>query len=380
MRVTPREDHPAASGRRVTIRIAVGAPALRAQTLQQAEALWKARQYQEANDGLPRPGGQESRRIPITAFAGAACSWSMRRRRTSRRPATSSTKLWRSRRTTRGALLGLALIAADNYGGNAANLAQKALEADPKLVEAQELLARLALEDNNNAKATEEAHKALALDPRTRSQARPFWPPSTGWPTRKTPPGIRTPPRATRPPATSSCSTAATRKAIEYLPQGPGARSRSATARARSLAINLMRLGRNDEAYQQLKTAWDNHFQDSATKNTLTLMDSYKQVRYLQDRPHHSEVGQEGSRSAASVLRGRDGALHRHLRKEVQVQAGTSGARGSLSRPRRFRRPHARHARARRAGCDLRLRRSPWTVHPAARRGSSIGPPPCGTK
>ena len=37
--------------------------------------------------------------------------------------------------------------------------------SDPKLVEAQELLARLALEDNNNAKATEEAKKALAIDP-----------------------------------------------------------------------------------------------------------------------------------------------------------------------------------------------------------------------
>ena len=31
-------------------------------------------------------------------------------------------------------------------------------------MEAQELLARLALEDNNNAKATEEAKKALAID------------------------------------------------------------------------------------------------------------------------------------------------------------------------------------------------------------------------
>jgi tetratricopeptide (TPR) repeat protein len=41
------------------------------------------------------------------------------------------------------------------------------------------------------------------------------------------------------------------------------------------LGINLMRLGRNDEAFQQLKLAWDNHFQDSATKNTLMLMDTY---------------------------------------------------------------------------------------------------------
>ena len=37
-----------------------------------------------------------------------------------------------------------------------------------------------------------------------------------------------------------------------------------------------MRLGRDDEAYQQLKTCYNNHFQDTATKNSLTLMDSYK--------------------------------------------------------------------------------------------------------
>ena len=43
--------------------------------------------------------------------------------------------------------------------------AQRALELDPKLVEAQELLAKLALEDNNEAKAIEEAEKALKISP-----------------------------------------------------------------------------------------------------------------------------------------------------------------------------------------------------------------------
>ena len=41
----------------------------------------------------------------------------------------------------------------------------KALEIDPKLVEAQELLAQLALEDNNTKKAIEEADKALKMSP-----------------------------------------------------------------------------------------------------------------------------------------------------------------------------------------------------------------------
>ena len=65
-----------------------------------------------------------------------------------------------------GALLGMALVAADSYENRAVEFAEKALAADPKLVEARELLARLALEDNNPKKAIEEADKALAISPR----------------------------------------------------------------------------------------------------------------------------------------------------------------------------------------------------------------------
>ena len=57
----------------------------------------------------------------------------------------------------------MALVAADDFEGNASELAEKALKADPKLYEAQELLARVALEDNNPEKADEEAKKALEI-------------------------------------------------------------------------------------------------------------------------------------------------------------------------------------------------------------------------
>ena len=36
-----------------------------------------------------------------------------------------------------------------------------------------------------------------------------------------------------------------------------------------------MRLGREGEARQELQLAYDNHFRDNTTKNTLILMDSY---------------------------------------------------------------------------------------------------------
>ena len=43
-----------------------------------------------------------------------------------------------------GALLGLALVAAQNFDHRAADLARKALESDPSLLKPRELLARLA--------------------------------------------------------------------------------------------------------------------------------------------------------------------------------------------------------------------------------------------
>ena len=63
------------------------------------------------------------------------------------------------------AYLGQALIASDGFSPKAVEFAQKAIESDPKLLEAQELLAYLALEDSDTDKATKEADKAIAISP-----------------------------------------------------------------------------------------------------------------------------------------------------------------------------------------------------------------------
>ena len=62
------------------------------------------------------------------------------------------------------ALLGLALVAGENFEGQAIKLAELALKADPKLAEAHELMARVTLEDNDPKKSAEAANKALELD------------------------------------------------------------------------------------------------------------------------------------------------------------------------------------------------------------------------
>ena len=188
-----------------------------------------------------------------------------------------------------GALLGLALVASDGFESKAVEMARQALAADPKLVEAQELLASLALEDADPVKAVEEADKALAI-------------------------------------SAEAFDALAVRAAVEILADRPGnqwldriARINPAYGKAHAIiahhlvlnrryeegiehyrraiamepgywearsqmGINLMRLGQEQEARQQLEAAYENGYRDSATTNTLRLLDSYKNfVTYKTD-------------------------------------------------------------------------------------------------
>jgi len=241
-----------------------------AQTLEQAEALWKARRYQDANEVFKALVEKNPKNPDYKVRWGRMYldHWQ------SDVAEDLFNEALEIKKDHAGALLGLALIAADGYEHAAADLAHKAIESDPKLVEAQELLARLALEDNDNAKATEEAKKALAMDPNA-VEAKAVLA-SIDWLADKketafdphTARGYQTVARFFMLNRRYEESIQYYRKAIEMDPQLYSARSQ--------LAINLMRLGQDQEAYQQLKTCWDNGFQDKPTKNSLILMDSYK--------------------------------------------------------------------------------------------------------
>jgi tetratricopeptide (TPR) repeat protein len=241
-----------------------------AQTLEQAESLWKARRYQDANNVFKQLVDKFPKNPDYRVRWGRMYleHWQ----------ADEAANLFREaleiNEKHAGALLGLALIAADSYEGKAADLGKKALESDPKLVEAQELLARLALEDNSNSRAAGEAKKALEIDPNSvaakailatldwlADKKETTWDPHAAK-------GYELAGRFFTLNRRYEEAIAYYRKAIEIDPQLYTARSQ--------LAINLMRLGQDTEAYQQLKTCWDNGFQDTATKNSLVLMDSYK--------------------------------------------------------------------------------------------------------
>jgi len=63
------------------------------------------------------------------------------------------------------AYLGLALVSADGFDSKAIDWASSALAIDPKLVEAHELMAKLALEDSQTDQAISQADDAIRLSP-----------------------------------------------------------------------------------------------------------------------------------------------------------------------------------------------------------------------
>lgn len=180
-----------------------------------------------------------------------------------------------------GAYLGMALAAAEEFDQQAVKAAEAAINFDHTLVEAQELLARLALEDNNIEKAIEEADKAMKMSPRALN-AMAVRASIDLLENKGTSPWFDKI-LAIHPTYGEGYALAAHffvlnrrydegiamyRKALELDGELNSARSQ--------LGINLMRMGEEAEARKQLEIAWAAGYQSNATKNSLVLMDSYK--------------------------------------------------------------------------------------------------------
>src|SRR4051812_35641239 len=137
----------------------VCAAGVSAQTIERAEALWRAHDYEGANNAFkalvaaqPKNAGYRARwgQLFYERFnPGEAQKLYMEALEIDPKHA--------------GALLGMGQILGDNYDGKASDYAMKALESDPKLFQAHELMARTALEDDNPKKAEAEADAALAI-------------------------------------------------------------------------------------------------------------------------------------------------------------------------------------------------------------------------
>ena len=186
------------------------------------------------------------------------------------------------------AYYGLALVSADGFDSKAIEYASKAIELDPKLYEARELLASLLLEDSDEAKAFDEADAALkisgeALDAMAIHAAIEAL-------ADRSPDAWLEKIRQINPAYGEGYALVAHhlvlnrryedgiayyRKAMEADPRLWPAGSQ--------LGINLMRLGQEDEARKQLELSYNNGYRNEETVNSLRLLDSYKNFVTIKD-------------------------------------------------------------------------------------------------
>lgn len=179
------------------------------------------------------------------------------------------------------ALLGMALVAGEQFESEAIKNAERALRADPKLYEAHEVIARVRLEDGSPDKAAEAARKALEIEPEALDAMALLGTVDLLDDKKDSPWMARA--LAINKGYGKAYAIAAHffiitrryeegiamyRKALELDPALNDARS--------DMGVNLMRLGQEEEARKQLEQAYNNGYQNPETVNSLRLLDSMK--------------------------------------------------------------------------------------------------------
>ena len=177
------------------------------------------------------------------------------------------------------AYLGLAKVFAQRFDKRAIDLAQEALQHDPKLAAAHELLAYLALEDSDQKKAAEEAQQAVAISPEALEGmtvlASIDWlndKPQSEWMDRI----LKIDPAYGEAYATGGHFFEINYRyedAIQSYRKALTLNDRLWPARSQ-LGVNLMRLGNETEARQQLEQCYNAHYRDPETVNSLRLLDT----------------------------------------------------------------------------------------------------------
>jgi tetratricopeptide (TPR) repeat protein len=187
-----------------------------------------------------------------------------------------------------GANLGLALISADGFDDGALQRVRRALQLDPQLIEARELLASLALEDADRERAAAEADAALkisadALDAMAIRASIELL-------SDRSPEPWFARIKAVNPAYGQGYALVAHhlvlngryRDGVAYYRLAIAADPQLWSARS-ELGINLMRLGEDIEARQQLERCYQNGYRNAATVNSLRLLDSYKNFVIYKD-------------------------------------------------------------------------------------------------
>jgi tetratricopeptide (TPR) repeat protein len=179
------------------------------------------------------------------------------------------------------AYLGMALVSADGYDSKAVQYTAKAIQLDPKLVEAHELMAQLALEDSDTAEAAKQADEAIQLSPDALDAMAVHA--AIEVLAGRSPEAWFDKIHQVNPSYGEAYAIVAHHLVLNYRYEDGVAYYRKAIAAnpelwsARSeLGINLMRLGQEDEPRKQLQMCYDNGYRDAATVNSLRLLESDK--------------------------------------------------------------------------------------------------------
>jgi cellulose synthase operon protein C len=186
------------------------------------------------------------------------------------------------------AYLGLAIVSSTGFDDKAMDYLAKALQLDPALVPAHELAANLALEDSNPTQARTEAETALRLSPDAldamaieaaiallSDQSPDSWLQRIG----------QINPSYGNAYALIAHHLVLNRRyadAAEYYRKAIALDPHLWSARSQ-LAINLMRLGQQQEPQQLLEACYNAGYRDAATVNSLRLLDSLKNFVSIED-------------------------------------------------------------------------------------------------
>lgn len=198
------------------------------------------------------------------------------------------------------ALLASARIAAESFNRSAVTFAERAYAADPSLLPAKELLAVLSLEEGDRTGAEKHAKEAIAksgeaLDAMTVMATMDLL---DG---RKESPWLDKI-RAVNPQC-DECEARMARlfvlnrryiEGIEHYENAARINPYFWAAKS-ELGINLMRVGRDQEARKLLVECYENGYRNTATTNSLRLLDSYKNFEVYSNprfilRLHKSEA------------------------------------------------------------------------------------------
>lgn len=248
-----------------------------AQSLRSAEALWKAHDYKGASTEFSNLVKLDPKNADLRARWGELF---LERYNPADASALFQEALEIDPKNSR-ALMGMARVLADSYSGKAKEAADKALEFNPKLYQADELKARIALEDDNQKDARAAAEAALAINANAVDAQAVLA--TMDLLADKESPWLEK--IARNPNKAQGYETIAHffvinrryedginyyRKAIEAQPELWTAHSQ--------LGVNLMRLGRAGEAYKELELVFEkDQTGDAMTGNSLKLLDTLRE-------------------------------------------------------------------------------------------------------